>query len=165
MRIFYDTEFLDTGSTLHLISIGMMAEDGRTLHLIDADAPWDAIKERPWLVENVLPYLDELPAEAWLPRVELREQVIEFLKPPVHSGHTELWAWYGACDHVLLSQLVCPSGDWNDMPSFVPHWTNDVRQKSWEMGDLVLPPQTNGAHNALEDAKHVAFLLRYLESL
>ena len=164
MRYWYDTEFLDTGNQVHLISIGITAEDGRELHLINSEAPWSLIVENPWLMANVVPYLDMIP-EAWRMREDMREEVIEFLKSPVHSGDTELWAWYGAYDHVLLMQLVAPSGKFIDCPKHIPHWTNDIRQKQHEMGDIVLPPQTNGQHNALEDARHNMFLHRYLESL
>lgn len=168
IRYWYGTEYLDTGSVVHLLSIGIIAEDGRTLHLVDADAPWGLVRERPWLVANVLPHLDALPAEAWLPRDELRTAVREFLISPVHTGDTELWAWFGAYPHVLLTQLVSDvsyGGLMMDPPAHIPQWTNDVRQTQWVMGNVVLPPQTNGQHDALEDAKHAMFLHRYMDSL
>ena len=37
MRIFYDTEFLDDGKTIDLISIGMVAEDGRELYAVSSE--------------------------------------------------------------------------------------------------------------------------------
>lgn len=165
MRYWYDTEFLDTGKEIHLISIGIIAEDGRTLHLVDADAPWDLIKSNIWLSKNVLPYLDELPPEAWMHRFDLMNEVTAFLRSPVGSGETELWAWYSAYDHVLLMQLLAQTGKMRDVPPHIPHWTNDIRQKQHAMGDVVLPPQTNGRHNALEDAKHAMYLHRFMDSL
>ena len=35
MKIFYDTEFIENGRTIELISIGMVAEDGRELYLVN----------------------------------------------------------------------------------------------------------------------------------
>lgn len=165
MKYFYDTEFYDTGTQVHLLSIGIFAEDGRTLHLVDADAPWDQARADGWIAANVMPDINALPTDAWLPRAELRTAVRDFLRSPMHTGETELWAWFGGYDHVLLMQLLSHDGKMMNAPHHVPHWTNDVQQKRWEKGNLVLPPQTNGHHNALEDAKHVAFLWRYLESL
>lgn len=165
MRYWYDTEFLDTGTVVHLLSIGIIAEDGRELYLVDADAPWDKVRGHAWLTENVLPHLDRLPDSAWLPRSELRTAVRDFLVSPAHTGDTELWTWFGAYDHVLLMQLVGDDGLMINTPTHIPQWSNDVRQMQWERGNIVLPPQTNGQHDALEDAKHTMFLHRYIESL
>ena len=57
MRVYYDCEFLDDGSSISLISIGMVAEDGREYYAVNSDAPWDRIKQHDWLVRNVLPPL------------------------------------------------------------------------------------------------------------
>ena len=35
MRYFYDTEFIEDGRTIELISIGVAAEDGRPVGLLD----------------------------------------------------------------------------------------------------------------------------------
>lgn len=34
MRIYYDCEFLEDGNTIDLISMGMVAEDGRELYAV-----------------------------------------------------------------------------------------------------------------------------------
>lgn len=34
MRYFYDTEFIDDGRTIELISIGMVSEDGREYYAV-----------------------------------------------------------------------------------------------------------------------------------
>lgn len=164
MRYHYDTEFLDTGKEIHLISIGIVAEDGRELHLVNSDAPWDLIISNEWLREHVVPHVDKVPQD-WRTYSDIRAEVVEFLKSPVHTGDTELWAWYSSFDHVLLMHLVTTNGDWSTLPLHIPQWTNDIRQKQHEMGNVPLPPQTNGAHHALEDARHALFLHRYLESL
>ena len=57
MRIFYDTEFLEDGRTIDLISIGMVAEDGREYYAVTSDADWDRIRKHDRLIRNVVPHL------------------------------------------------------------------------------------------------------------
>ncbi len=38
MRYFYDTEFIDDGRTIELISIGVTAEDGREYYAVSTDS-------------------------------------------------------------------------------------------------------------------------------
>jgi hypothetical protein len=57
VRIFYDTEFLEDGHTIDLISIGMVAEDNREFYAVNRDAPWDRIRDHPWLMTHVVPHL------------------------------------------------------------------------------------------------------------
>ena len=40
MRYFYDTEFLEDGETIDLISIGIVAEDGREYYAVNLNADW-----------------------------------------------------------------------------------------------------------------------------
>jgi 3' exoribonuclease, RNase T-like len=82
IRYFYDTEFIDDGRTIDLVSIGIVAVPDwaiatvghippgsqpnterataagvRTYYAINADVDLDALKGREWLVRNVLPHL------------------------------------------------------------------------------------------------------------
>lgn len=151
MRYWYDTEFLDDGITIELISIGIVAEDGREYYAVNADAPWDRISEHPWLARNVVPYLGDQRT----PRTCIRDQVTDFLRPlargPQRRGTPELWGWFAARDHVVLAQIF---GTMLESPPWLPMWTNDVRQEQQRLGDPELPEQSNGLHNALEDARH-----------
>src|SRR5690349_5632203 len=55
MRIYFDTEFIDTGDRIHLLSIGMVREDGKEYYAVNQnlnlmfEASYD-----PWLTKNVL---------------------------------------------------------------------------------------------------------------
>src|SRR6266545_3223216 len=76
MKIFYDTEFLEDGRTIELISIGMVADDGRELYLVNeaiATDPrlYDRICRDGWLMANVIPHLPMAPRADYLPAVEL----------------------------------------------------------------------------------------------
>ena len=52
MRYFIDTEFIDNGQTIDLISIGIVCEDGRELYLQSAD--FDSSRASQWVHENVI---------------------------------------------------------------------------------------------------------------
>lgn len=56
----YDTEFLEDGETIELISIGIACEDGREYYAVNADFRMERITGEPkreWLIRNVLPHL------------------------------------------------------------------------------------------------------------
>lgn len=71
----------------------------------------------------------------------------------------ELWAWYGAYDHVVLCQLW---GRMIDVPKGVPMWTNDLKQEVMRRGNPTMPKQVDGEHNALADARHVKAMYEFL---
>lgn len=166
MRIHYDTEFLEDGKTIRLISIGMVAEDGRELYRIvdDEDLISDA-HQHEWLKANVVPHLPlkHSPAfdDGWdwdtehadWPSVLLRESAAEDVRAFIQeTPGAELWAWYGAYDHVALCQLW---GSMVDLPEGVPMWTNDLKQEVERFGNPTLPKQDGAEHCALADARWV----------
>jgi hypothetical protein len=57
VRYTYDTEFLEDGTTINLISIGIVAEDGREYYGVNSEADWDRIKKDDWMMENVVRHL------------------------------------------------------------------------------------------------------------
>lgn len=166
MRFYYDTEFIEDGRTVDLISIGIVADDGRELYAVNEDAPWDRINEHQWLMANVVPSLpttrsfglvvpnaaDPVVAD----REEIRRAVAAFL---LSDADPELWAFFSSYDHLCLAQLF---GTMMDFPLGLPMWTNDVRQWQHQLGVTVMPAQPGGVHNALEDARHVRTMWAHL---
>ncbi|QIG58285.1 DnaQ-like DNA polymerase III subunit [Gordonia phage Skog] len=161
MRYWYDTEFLDDGETIALISIGIVAEDGREYYAVNQDMPVGRIAQDAWLLKNVCSSLpgDMFSSAPWdldqthpdvKPKRQIAREVERFLLEPGEPA--ELWAWYGAYDHVVLAQLWGPM---KDLPWGVPMWTNDLRQEVHLHPAPYLPEQTSGHHNALEDARHL----------
>ena len=143
MRFFYDLEFGDTEREITLVSIGVVAEDGREYSAVSSD--FDPLAVHPWVRENVLPQLP--PASTWRPRERIRDELLAFF-----GADPVLWAWYGAYDHVALCQL------WGAMPALpraLPRYTLDVRQLWEHLGRPALPQQQGGLHDALADARHV----------
>lgn len=148
MKYFYDTEFLEDGKTIELISIGIVAEDGREYYAVNADADWQRIRADEWLMHNVVRHLPFSGDDEWKPKARIRDEVSAFL---VGDG-VELWADYAAYDHVALAQLF---GRMIDLPSHVPMFTNDFQQRFRTLGSPELPEQTDGVHDALADARHL----------
>lgn len=157
MRFFYDTEFIEDGVTIDLVSIGVVDERGREFYAVSTD--FDPAKAGPWVRENVLPKLPSPGDPVWRPRARIREELLAFFGKPV--GGIELWAWYAAYDHVALAQL------WGAMPALprqLPRFTRDLRQRWEDAGKPKLPEPPTDAHDALADARHNLERWRVIES-
>jgi hypothetical protein len=182
VKYWYDTEFLEDGRTIDLISIGIVAEDGREYYAVseeieaglalDRESLGYRIRHNRWLMENVIPHLplrtengitkpcqgSNEPPNFWLdmdnlsvlPRRLIRSGVRQFLLPGAPDSDPELWAWYGAYDHVALCQLF---GSMINLPKGLPMWTNDFKQTVHQAGNPRIAKQESGLHNALEDAR------------
>lgn len=147
MRYFYDTEFIEDGSTIELVSIGIVAEDGREYYAVSTE--FDAAKANGWVRDNVLDKLPSADNPAWKSLDEIRREVYEFLTSA--RSKPELWAWVGAYDHVVFAQLW---GDMTGLPRSLPRFTRELKQY-WEMaGRPRLPQIPQGNHDALVDARH-----------
>ena len=157
MRYFYDTEFIENGRTIDLISIGVVAEDGREFYAVSNE--FDASAAGPWVKRNVLPLLPPRPNPVWMGRAQMRDRRYDFLVPrgATRKDWPELWAWLGAYDHVAIAQLW---GDMTKLPREMPHFTRELRQL-WEMaGRPRLPEAPSKAHDALVDARFNAVKYR-----
>ncbi|MFC8008661.1 3'-5' exoribonuclease domain-containing protein [Streptomyces cinereoruber] len=180
----YDLEFLEDGRTIDLISIGMVCENGREYYAVSLELADPSrrgrrfrrrVRQHSWLMENVVPNLPQphgdwrmhMP-EKWLfnyrdPAVKSRQriarEVAEFIRAA--GPDVELWADYGAYDHVALAQLWGPM---IALPDGVPMFTHDIQQEARRQGlswdDL--PKQESGEHNALADARHNQTVRRWL---
>jgi hypothetical protein len=73
----------------------------------------------------------------------------------------ELWADYGAYDHVALCQLW---GSMVDLPMYIPMYTNDIQQEARRLAVTDLPQQSEGLHNAIADARHCRARWEFLQS-
>jgi len=174
MRYFYDTEFLEDGKTIDLISIGIVAEDGRTLYKVSNQFNTRAVAKHDWLMENVMSSIShythmtvdfngapifrdiELTDVFADSRAHIAQDIVNFIG---NDPDVELWAWYGAYDHVALAQLF---GIMLDLPDNIPMYTNDIRTLRKLAGNVKMPQQPSGNHNALEDAKFNVVRYDYL---
>ena len=175
MKFFIDTEFVEDGVTIDLISIGIVCEDGRELYLINNEC--DFSKASDWVKENVIAQLPpkdvnlsdpsisprvKEESRLWTHRMNIRREVAEFMGavlPNDNSWHyvlakdkpkPELWGYYSAYDHIVLCQLF---GTMMDLPKGFPMYCMDIKQWCKQLGDPELPQQGKGLHNALADAR------------
>lgn len=169
-KYFYDTEFHEDGSTIDLISIGIVAEDGREYYAVNSDMDHDRISTNDWLCRNVIPHLPlvdrtrqpskSFGSSRWIwsldtrsilvkPKWVIANEVREFL---LAETNPELWADFSAYDHVALAQLW---GKMIHLPAGLPMYTRDFQQRLDDLGRPEIPEQVDGAHDALADAHHL----------
>jgi hypothetical protein len=140
MRFWFDAEFYEDSSTIELISIGVVSEDGRTYYAETPEAvPLASLSG--WLVENVRPHLTGMKKS----RQRIAADLVEFM-----GEKPEIWAYFAAYDWVVLCQLF---GTMMDLPRGWPMYCRDVKQLCDSMGNPQLPIQTSQEHNALADAE------------
>lgn len=175
MKYFYDTEFIEDGKTIDLISIGIVADDGRSYYAISTE--FKAKKASQWVKDNVLAHLPERRVNlsdpsvsprvkseslAWKSRAQIKTDLLRFIVP-VDGAKPELWGYYADYDHVALCQLF---GTMMDLPKGWPMYTRDIKQLCVERGDPKLPEQGKGEHHALADAQWnkqaYEFLMAYI---
>ena len=77
MRYFYDTEFIDNGRIIDLISIGVVSEDGREFYAVSTE--FDPESAGRWVRTHVLPKLPPPASRLWRSRREIREGLEDFL--------------------------------------------------------------------------------------
>ncbi len=147
MRFFYDCEFIEDGRTIDLVSIGVVAEDGREFYAVSTE--FDPDRANPWVRRNVLDQLPSPSSPVWLPRERIRDDLMAFLV--TGGGRIELWAWMAAYDHVCLAQLW---GDMRALPRLIPRFTHDLRQRWEDAGSPAVPVAPPDQHDALADARH-----------
>lgn len=158
MRYWFDTEFIEDGKTIDLLSIGMVCEDGRELYLENSDADWS--KASDWVHENVLPKLAG-PREpgTWLPRKHIAEDILNF----IGDDKPEFWAYYADYDWVVFCQLF---GRMIDLPEGWPKFCMDLKQLIKSKGDpKVMKMSDDAAHNALSDALWCKIIWHDMQSI
>jgi hypothetical protein len=152
MRIWFDTEFIEDGKTIDLLSIGMVRDDGATLYW---EADWtDHSRASPWVQQNVIPHL---VGGSWaIGRDAMRESIIRFA-----GDKPQFWAYYGAYDWVSLCQIY---GTMMDLPKGWPMYCRDVKQLCDDLGNPKLPEQASTEHHALSDAKWTRQAYEFLQN-
>lgn len=188
MRYFLDTEFIEDGKTIDLISIGIVCEDGREYYAQCADATFTNAND--WVARNVLIHLEhydmvkhkrsckrvERTNETdifplgnrcskdclWRSRAELDREIRAFVASQTERhDKPEFWGYYADYDWVVLCQLF---GRMLDLPKGWPMYCMDLKQWCKQLGDPKLPEQTSTEHNALEDARWNKQVWEFLKS-
>jgi len=158
VRYYFDTEFIEYPCTIDLISIGIVAEDGREFYAEASD--FDESKAVEWVRENVISKLwhrqeDKKEFNAWtrdggigglMKKHEIGSAIRRFILP---DEKPEFWAYYADYDWVVFCWL---QGTMINLPKGWPMYCRDLKQEADRFG-VKFPQQTEGHHNALADAK------------
>lgn len=183
MKYFFDTEFheykRDGVNTIELISIGIVAEDGREYYAESLDFDMSAAVENEWLNDNVIAHLwsrqpDKTPFNRWTRDggkggLGHNECIANGIRNFV-GEKPEFYAYYADYDWVVFCWLF---GRMIDLPEGFPMYCRDLKQmlddKCDKMGiwaDALkeypgFPTQEN-EHNALDDARWNKALFEFL---
>lgn len=159
MRCFLDTEFIDSGTNIKLISIGLVLENGLEFYAENSSVDLSMAGE--WGKANVLPSLwsrsaDKKKANLWSLHggaggLMAHEKIGSAIRLFVPAGDKpEFWGYYADYDWVAFCQLF---GTMMDLPDGYPMYCRDIKQWCDQLGNPELPEQGSAAHNALEDAR------------
>lgn len=147
MKFFLDTEFVDRPFAIELISIGIVAEDGRELYFENKEADLSLIDD--WHRLHVIPTM--VGGECLASKETIKQAIISFVGDPMEDP-PEFWAFYGDYDWVGFCGLF---GRMLDLPKGYPHYCKDFKQYIDDRGisKKSLPTQRGSQHNALKDAR------------
>lgn len=160
MQFFLDTEFIEDGRTIDLVSIALVAGDGHSYYGQNTECRHDMAS--PWVRANVLPKLEgftvdelrlDLSNPTWNTRRGLRDALYSFVRR--YPEPYEFWGDFASYDWVALCQLF---GRMIDLPHGWPMYCNDLQQHIRANGvdPASLPRQAPGTeHHALADARHL----------
>lgn len=150
IKVFFDTEFTGLYQATSLISIGMVADDGRTLYAeLDNYEPGQGYITD-WIKENVIA---NLTGENVVSREVLAKQVTEFLAP---YESVEIWSDCLAYDWVLFCQIF---GGAFSIPKNIYYIPFDIctlmkiKGVDPDINREEFANMTGIKHNALHDAK------------
>jgi hypothetical protein len=152
MKYWIDTEFIATPYTIDLISVGLVAEDGREFYAESSEVDWS--KANLWTLENVRPKLNG--------KAMKRQDIGNALRLFTDGDESPVfWGYFPAYDWVAFIWLF---GRMDELPFHYPPLCLDIKQWAIELGDPELPHQVWDRHNALLDARWTrdawAFLAR-----
>lgn len=131
MRYFIDLEF----SELQLISIGIVADDGREYYAESCEVDWSRVEA--WILENVKPYL----TGKTITLSEIREGVRDFVGD---DPEPEFWGYNCAYDWTILTYRLF--GRLLDIPKHWPKRCRELKEFKRFAGNPKLPTQ-EGMHH------------------
>ena len=140
----FDTEFIEDGKTIDLISIGIVnVNTGEELYCVSSE--FDPNKADDWVKKNVLDKIS--PNEKKYSKKEIKEKILKFC-----GKQPEFWAYYASYDWIVFCQIF---GKMLDLPSNYPKYCLDIKQEIIRQGLTKdkLPKDPENEHNALIDAK------------
>jgi hypothetical protein len=170
MRYFIDTEFAERPCSIDLISIAIIAEDGREFYAESADFRDDMANE--WVRENVLPQLwhrnsnkpgaDFVGLGGYGGCFVTNHTIGRMIRCFVGNDKPEFWGHYCDYDWVVFCWLF---GSMSDLPKGWPMYCRDLKQLCDSLGNPDLPKSEGserGEHHALADARWIKQTFNWL---
>lgn len=156
MRFFLDTEFMESPGHLELLSIAIVAEDGREFYSINRDANFS--QANPWVRRNVMPRLLKEWSQYAETMSQIRTGILELIPPlvipelDVPYDKPEFWGYYADYDWVVFCWIF---GAMVDLPNGYPMYCRDLKQiLDMDAGGARIPKQPEAQeHHALNDAR------------
>jgi len=146
-NFFMDTEFIDTGKVIQLVSIGIVSSNGAEYYAESSE--FDPLLADDWVKTNVL---DKLEGNA-KPLRQIGDEIITFVESNLNvSERPRFWGYYSAWDWFLFCRAVSPTGQLLDMPAHWPNRCSDLAQSMEDKMYSCFMPKNDDAHNALSDA-------------
>jgi hypothetical protein len=142
-RYYLDTEFIEDGHTIDLISIGIVAEDGREFYAVNKGC--DFSKADDWVKENVISHLPprpRLPMEctpreweeslAWKSKAQITVDVAAFLKDltPNNPGSAAKQV-RGLIPSLLTLLGIRDCSEWTEQSLRILHWESFQAPEIW----------------------------------
>lgn len=162
MKYFIDTEFNEETDPVGLISLGVVAEDGREFYAIDQQyQDWSSLWQttNTWVRKHVRPILmlDDVQ-----PVIGNKEVIRNALQTFIGRDSTpEFWGYFADYDWFLVCRLF---GNFTKLPTNWPYLCYDVRQFQKHKGITNLPTKFTPEHNALIDARWTKHAFEYIQS-
>lgn len=172
MRYFLDTEFIEDGKTIELVSLGLVAEDNRELYFQILGASFSQANE--WVWRNVFANLDHFSyrhagrscsAETslgsrvatkcrglscpWVSKSEAAPLIRSFCDIDKY-GVPEFWGMFAAYDWVAFCQLF---GTMSELPTGFPMFCRELMQVCEPEHTEFAREATSAKHHALLDAR------------
>jgi len=175
MRWYLDTEFLEDGKTIELISIALVNDPGTVEYYAgDAECDLSRVMTDEWLRQHVVPHLPSFDrgrgpvgneGTFWKPKAEIGRDLLRLfgMVAGKFNETPEIWADHASYDWVALCQIYgrmidLPRG----MPMFCMDLMQDLRQRGIRRSDLPKQdPKTE--HDALADARWLRSAHRYVQ--
>ncbi len=189
-KYFFDTEFIEDGKTIDLISIGIVTE-GRTLYLQNSEC--DFSKASDWVWRNVFPHLLHFDMRGKRMCEPRRESYDSGLGTRIHLSCHPLstkpeppcpWAnlreirdqvlifcepekygkpefWGYFADYDWVA-LCQLFGSMINLPKGFPMYCRDIKQWADQLGDVRIPKPEQQIHHALADAMWVEEAHKFL---
>jgi hypothetical protein len=147
VRYFIDTEFIESGPhrPIELISIGIVAEDGREYYAESSEVV--LLEANDWVKANVIPHLG--PMEDRRSLSQIAKEIAYFVSYE-GSNKPEFWGYYADYDWVVFCQIF---GSMINLPRGWPMYCRDIKQWADVLGDIKIPKQESTEHHALNDAR------------